>query len=98
LSGRKSGKNICVTPGYEPRISAEAQDIYSLSAVTEIKIEQADRYIFVAIRPNYVGVAQAVNFKTNMRAGFDPKPIHIGFLVDKLALGQVTCREFRTPP
>ena len=34
-------------------------------------------------------MALGVNFEPNdMRASFDPKPLHVGFLVDKMAMGQ----------
>jgi len=56
---------------------------------------QADRYISVAIRSNSLTKAYADNFLRNaMRAGFDAKPIAVGVLVDKLALGNVLCQMF----
>jgi hypothetical protein len=68
----------------------------SLSADTAINFGQADCYISVAISPKYLGMAQAVNFRPNMRAGFDPKPIHVEFVVDKMEMGQVWGREILT--
>ena len=45
---------------------------------------QADSYTHVALRPNSVIMVHAVNFRPNaMMVMFDPKPIHVVFVVDK---------------
>ena len=56
-------------------------------------IEEADRYIPITIRPNFLTVSHVTNFRLkNMKAVFDPKSIHVGFVVEIVALGQVLFR------
>jgi hypothetical protein len=51
---------------------------------------KADIYLPVTIRPHSLDVAHVVIFLPNtMMAGFEQKPIHVVFLVDNGALGQV---------
>jgi len=70
--------------------------ICSLSADKEIIIGQAHRYTPVAIKPAYLSMPHAVKFPLNtMRAGFEPKPFRVGFLVDKVAMGHILLRKFR---
>ena len=46
---------------------------------------ESDRYIHVAIRPNFIGTAHVVNFRQNtMTAGLVSKPIYVVILVDKV--------------
>ena len=53
LSGHKIQENICVFPGYEnPSVGLTVHHSYILSEHREMTVEQADRYIPVAIRPN----------------------------------------------
>jgi hypothetical protein len=50
-------------------------------------IGEADLYIPIAIRPNSHTIPHAVNFRSdNIMVGSELKPIHIEFLVDKVAL------------
>jgi len=85
-----------LTPSYEP--------VYSLYLLANLKFihkgmisRQADRYISVAIRSNFLTMVHAVIFRPNtVRAGFDAKQIHVGVLVDKVALAHVLCQAFRT--
>jgi hypothetical protein len=58
--------------------------ICSLSEDKELISQQAERYIPVAIRPNSINVAHAVNFRPNtMKAWFDPEAMHVRFWEDK---------------
>ena len=46
---------------------------------------ESDSCIHVAIRPNFISTALAVNFRPNtMTAGFVSKPIHVVIVVDNV--------------
>jgi hypothetical protein len=52
---------------------------------------QADRD-----KPIYLGTAHVLNIRLNtVTAVFDPKTVHIEFVLDKFVLGQVLIRENR---
>jgi hypothetical protein len=67
-------------------IDRTLERICSLSADQEMIIRQAELYISVAIRPNYLVMPHPVNFRPNMRARFDLQPIDLGFMVERVAL------------
>jgi hypothetical protein len=43
-------------------------------------------------------MAEAVNHLSPRKPGFDPESVHVGFVVDKVALGQVSPLVFQFSP
>ena len=67
------------------------RDIYNIQRKERIT-RKADR-----VKPIFLGMAHVLNLRSyTMRAGYDPKIIHIEFVVDKLVLGQDLLRENQT--
>jgi len=89
LSGHKREENISVTPGNEPVYFVNLSEYLQYSR-KETFTQKADHD-----KLSYLGMAHVLNFRPNtMTVGFDPKAIHLEFVVDKLVPRQVLIVNF----
>jgi hypothetical protein len=86
-------ENICVTSVYESVYSVNLSEYLQYTKKKKCSLDK-----LIAKKQIYLGTAHKLNLRPyTMRAGFDPKTIHVVFVLEIVALGWDRIREIRLP-